>query len=76
MMVLVMHFTGRHKGLDGILVAGGMAPDFTAAANTLIRLDVRTGGNLLQKNLHRLVALRAFEGQKTGWFVGHVDLPN
>lgn len=73
MVVVVMDLARRHKRFDGTLVTGCMTLEFAAVANSLIRLDMRAGGNLLQLHLHRLVALRTFEGQKTGWFVGHGD---
>jgi hypothetical protein len=75
MMVVVMDFAGRYESFDRILVAGGMTLEFTAIADALIRLDMRAGRNFLQLHLHRFATCCAFESQKTGWFVGHVDFP-
>jgi hypothetical protein len=61
-------------GSDGFLVAGGMAQHFAAFAYALVRLDMGTGGYLLQEHLHRLAALLALEGQETGWLGGHIDI--
>jgi len=58
-------------GLDSILLPGRMPHDFSAFANTLIRLDMRTGGHFLQENLDWLRAGFAFEGEETGWFGWH-----
>ena len=59
------------KGLDGILFPGSVPHDFAAFANTLIGLDVRTGGHFLQLDLDWLCAGFTFEGQETGWFGWH-----
>jgi hypothetical protein len=58
-------------GFHGILLAGCMAHDFTAAANPLIRLNMGAGGDFLQENLDGLRACLAFELQGTGGFVAH-----
>jgi hypothetical protein len=53
-------------------VAGSVAHDFATFADALIRLDMRTHGDLLQANLHRFSALLAFEGQEASGFGSHV----
>lgn len=55
-------------GLDGVLVAGGVALDLAAAAYTLIGLDMRAGRYFLQEHLDRFATLGALEGEGAGWF--------
>ena len=55
-------------GVDGVLAAGGVALDFTAGANALVRLDVRAGRHLLQDHFDGLAAFFALEGEEAGWF--------
>jgi hypothetical protein len=43
MVMVMMDFTGCHKTCDCVLVASGMTQYFSAFANTLVRLYVRTG---------------------------------
>ena len=62
---------GSDKGIDRILLPGGMAHHFTAFTDALVRLDMGTGGNLLQEYLHGFSALLAFEGQGACWFGWH-----
>ncbi len=59
---------GAQVGLDGVLVSGGVAFDFTAGANALVRLDVRAGRHLLQDHFNGLAAFFALEGEEAGWF--------
>jgi hypothetical protein len=70
-MVVMMNLASCDELGDRVLVAGCMALQFAAAADTLIRLDMRTGGHLLQKDLDRFRALGAFETQKADGLIGH-----
>lgn len=67
---MVVHFTGFHERLDSIGLAGGVPTQFTASAQALVRLDVRTGRYFLQVQGHWFVAFDTFESQGAGWF-GH-----
>jgi hypothetical protein len=55
-MMRPVAIASRQVGFDGILFAGRMPPDFAAFADALVRLDMRTGGHFLQKNLDWLFA--------------------
>ena len=71
---MMMHpaaVAGSDEGINGVLLSGGMAHHLTAFADALIRLDVGTGGNLLQEYLDGLSALLAFEGQGACWLGWH-----
>lgn len=69
-VVMVVHFTGFNKLLHGISLAGGMAAQFAAGAQALVRLDVRARRHFLQVQGDGFVAFNAFERQGTGW-LGH-----
>jgi hypothetical protein len=72
--MMMMHpaaVAGGDKGINRILLPGGMAHHFTAFADALVRLDVGTGGNLLQEYLDGFSALLAFEGQGACWLGWH-----
>src|SRR5450830_1444485 len=56
--------------LDGFSLAGGVALDFAALADALVRLDMRAGGHFLQVNLHGFVTFYALEGEAAGGFHG------
>ncbi len=71
---MVMHpaaVAGRDEGLHRILLPRGMAQHFAAFADALVRLDVGTGGHLLQEYLDGFRALPAFEGQGACWLGWH-----
>ena len=71
---MMMHpaaVAGSDERLHRILLPGGMAQYFTAFADALVRLDVGTGGHLLQKYLDGFCALLAFEGQDACWLGWH-----
>lgn len=55
-------------GLNCVLASCCMAPQFTAGAHALVRLDVGAGGNFLEEDFDRFLALDAFEGQHAGGF--------
>jgi hypothetical protein len=57
--------------LHRILLSGRIAHHFTAFADALIRLDVRTGRDLLQVDLDGLRTFLAFEGERASRFVSH-----
>lgn len=63
---------GRKESGNRFLVAGSVTNDFATFANALIRLDVRTRGDLLQANLHWFSTLLAFESQKASGFGSHI----
>jgi hypothetical protein len=71
-MMMVINCPSRHKRRHRLLVASRMPFQFAASAHALVRLDMRTGRNLLQKNLNRLRAFGAFETQEAGGFT-HVN---
>jgi rare lipoprotein A len=48
-----------------------MAQHFAACADALVRLDMRTGGDLLQEHGDGLGTALALERQRAGWFVAH-----
>jgi hypothetical protein len=73
MMVMMMNLAARHEFCHRVLVASGMSLEFPATADALIRLNVRAGGNLLQKDLNRLRAFSALEAQEASGFVSHVE---
>ena len=54
----------------GISLAGGVAFQFAALAQALVRLDMRAGRHFLQVNLHGFLAFDAFEGKAAGGFHG------
>jgi hypothetical protein len=54
--------------LNGGLVASCMALDFATGADSLVRLDMRAGGHLLQEDFDGLRAIGALESENTGWF--------
>lgn len=70
-MVRPQDIIGAEIGLNCFLVASRMFHYFAAAANTLIRLNVRAGRDFLQENLNRFAAVFAFKGQYAGGFVDH-----
>lgn len=59
------------KGIDGVLLTGGMPHHLAAFADALIRLDMGTGGDLLQEDLDGFSALLAFECQGACWLGWH-----
>jgi hypothetical protein len=59
------------KGINRLFLSGGVPQDFSTFADALIRLNMRTGGYLLQEDLDWLCAGFTFEGQETGWFGWH-----
>jgi hypothetical protein len=70
-MMVVMDFTGCHKARDSILVASSVTEHFSAFADALIRLNVRTSRDFLQKYLNRFCASLAFESQEACGCIGH-----
>jgi hypothetical protein len=68
-MVVPVAVARRQIGRNGVSIAGGVALDFTTAADALVRLDVRAGGDFLQINGDWLGALCALERQGTGGFM-------
>jgi hypothetical protein len=54
--------------LHGGLVAGRVALQFAAIAQSLVGLDMRAGGHLLQVDLDRFRAFVTFKGKDAGWF--------
>lgn len=71
---MMMHpaaVAGSDEGINGVLLSGGMAHHLAAFADALVRLDVGTGGNLLQEYLDGFSALLAFEGQCACWLGWH-----
>lgn len=64
----------RQKILHHLLIAGRVVHHHTAFADALIRLNMRAGRHLLQLELNRFAALRAFEVKKTCGFHTHVYL--
>jgi hypothetical protein len=60
---------GRSEiGLNSVLASCCMAPQFTAGAHALVRLDMGAGGHFLQEDFDRFLALDAFKGQHAGGF--------
>jgi hypothetical protein len=55
-------------GLDGVLVARGVALEFTALAQALVRLDMGAGRHFLQEDFDRFRAFDALESKDAGGF--------
>ena len=53
------------------MLSGRVALEFTALADALVGLDVRTCRYFLQKYLDRLRAILTLEGERSGWLIDH-----